>query len=241
MIFGFRPVDFMKVHTIEIADAIERELQGFLKDWGGGYPMKFTRFIDLGGRQTDLYVYTAKEGASPWMIIRIKSVMKSEQGECIQVFVNVAGKEKGLEETLVSPEIWKLPALADRVLTFSKNDMLVKIGEGGDALEEGNSGGSSSGASGSLGQGPTADEDEEDYDDLDTAGILAGDGGGGDSDFNPEDVIAQANAGGDDDVDPSDLIAQMNAEGAGDDVVADPSDLIRELNEESDEDESKDS
>ncbi len=232
----------MKVHTIEIASAIEQELQGFLKDWGGGYPMKFTRFVDLGGRQTDLYVYTAEPGASPWMIIRIKLVMKSDQGECIQVFVSVAGKPKMHEETLVSPEVWKLPALADRILTFAKNDMLVKIAEGGAALSEG--GGASdlgTGSGGELGFGGSSEEDDEDdYDDLDTAGILAGDGGGASMDFNPEDVIAQANAGGDDDIDPSDLIAQMNAASGGDDddeEVVDPSSFIQQANEESEDEE----
>ncbi|MBK1876432.1 hypothetical protein [Pelagicoccus mobilis] len=224
----------MKVHTIEIAAAIEEELKKFLQDWGGGYPMKFTRFVDLGGRQTDLYVYTAEEGSPPWMIIRIKSVMKSDQGECIQVFVNVAGKANPLEEVLVSPEIWKLPALADRVLTFAKNDMLVKIAEGGETLPEGNSGSPGS----ELGAGPAMDDDE-DLEDLDTAGILAGDGGASDSDFNPADIIAQANSeDGGDDIDPSDLIAQMNAEGAGgDDAIDDPSSLIQQMNEEADEEE----
>ncbi len=222
----------MKVHTIEIASAIEQELQGFLKDWGGGYPMKFTRFIDLGGRQTDLYVYTAEKGASPWMIVRIKSVMKSEQGECIQVFVNIAGKATAHEETLVSPEVWKLPALADRILKFAKNDMLVKIAEGGEYLGDG---GGSSGSE--LGSGSSSDEDDDDYDDLDTAGILAGDGGGASMDFNPEDVIAQANQGGDDDIDPSDLIAQMNAAGGDDEEeIVDPSSFIQQMNEESEED-----
>lgn len=225
----------MNVHTIEIANAIEQELQSFLKDWGGGYPMKFTRFIDLGGRQTDLYVYTAAEGSPPWMIIRIKCVMKSDQGECIQVFVNVAGKASAHEETLVDPEVWKLPALADRVLTFAKNDMLVKIAEGGDSLPD--AGGVADLGAG-MGGGSTDDDDDEDLDDLDTAGILAGDGGGASMDFNPEDVIAQANEGGGDDVDPSDLIAQMNAEGAGDgdDDVVDPSSFIQQMNEESEED-----
>lgn len=220
----------MKVHTIEIASAIEQELHSFLKDWGGGYPMKFTRFIDLGGRQTDLYVYTAVEGAPPWMIIRIKSVMKSDQGECIQVFVNIAGKANAHEETLVDPEVWKLPALADRVLTFAKNDMLVKIAEGGESLPEGSGIGDSGGE---LDSGHS--DDDEEYDDLDTAGILAGDGGGAAMDFNPEDVIAQANEGSGDDVDPSDLIAQMNAEGSGgeDDEVVDPSSFIQQMNEES--------
>lgn len=221
----------MKVHTIEIASAIEEELKTFLKEWGGGYPMKFTRFIDLGGRQTDLYVYTAEEGAAPWMIIRIKSVMKSDQGECIQVFVNVAGKAGRMEEVLVSPEVWKLPALADRVLTYAKNDMLVKIADSSVSLPEGDSAGSGV----ELGTGTV--DDDEDFDDLDTSGILAGDGGSGGSDFDPSEMIAQANeSDGGDDVDPSDLIAQMNAEGAGDDeAVDDPSSLIQQMNEEDEE------
>lgn len=223
----------MKVHTIEIASAIEQELKSFLKDWGGGFPMKFTRFIDLGGLQTDLHVYSAKDSVSPWMIVRIKSVMKTEQGECILISVSVAGKAKSYEETLVSPEIWKLPALADRVLTFAKNDMLVKISEGGDM-------GSSDGASGFGGvleSSSSSADDDEDYDDLDTSGILAGGSGGASMDFNPEDVIAQANSGGDD-IDPSDLIAQMNAGGGDDDdEIVDPSSFIQQMNEESDDDE----
>lgn len=223
----------MKVHTIEIASAIEQELKNFLKDWGGGFPMKFTRFIDLGGLQTDLHVYSAKDAVSPWMIIRIKSVMKSEQGECILVSVSVAGKSKSYEETLVSPEIWKLPALADRVLTFAKNDMLVKISEGGDM----GSGDNSSDFGGSLQSSSSSDDDDdEDYEDLDTSGILAGGSGGASMDFNPEDVIAQANSGGDD-IDPSDLIAQMNAGGGDDeDEIVDPSSFIQQMNEESEED-----
>lgn len=228
----------MKVHTIEIAKVIERELQGFLKDWGGGYPMKFTRFIDIGGRQTDLHVYGAEAGSSAWMVIRIKAVMESEQGECIQVFVTMAGKEARMEEVLVSPEAWKLPALADRVLTFAKNDMLVKIAAGGAAL---GSGDGDAGGGNELGSGPASEEEEDDYDDLDTSGILAGDGGGAGMDFNPEDVIAQANASEEtEDIDPSDLIAQMNAEGSEDEEDEDPSDLIARMNEQSAEDEAKD-
>lgn len=222
----------MKVHTIEIAAAIEEELSKFLKEWGGGYPMKFTRFVDLGGLQTDLYVYTAEKGAAPWMVIRIKSVMKSDQGECIQVFVNVAGKANPLEEVLVSPEIWKLPALADRILTFAKNDMLIKIAEGGDSLPDADA----ATAGGELGAS-SADDDDEDLDDLDTAGILAGDDSGGGMDFNPADVIAQANEdGGDDDVDPSDLIAQMNEQSDADsESIDDPSSLIQQMNEDEEE------
>lgn len=203
--------------------------------------MKFTRFVDLGGRQTDLYVYTAEPGASPWMIIRIKCVMRSDQGECIQVFVSVAGKPNRHEETLVSPEVWKLPALADRILTFAKNDLLTKVAEGGAALAEGGGAGSpESGTNDELESG--ASDDEDDFDDLDTAGILAGDGGGAEMDFNPEDVIAQANeSGGDEDMDPSDLIGKMNEESAGmeSDEVDDPSSLIQRENEAPEDEEDK--
>ena len=184
----------MKVHTIEIAAAIEEELKKFLSEWGDGYPMRFTRFIDLGGRQTDLYVYTAVEDVPPWMIVRIKSVFKSEEGECILSFVSINGGEKNMEEIMVSPEIWKLPALADRILTFSRSEMLLRVQDGG-AIE---GGGASLEASASSQPAP-GEEDEEDLDDVDTSGILAAD----------DDAAAG------DDVDPSDLIKQMN-EGAGD-------------------------
>jgi len=194
----------MKIHTIEVAAAIEEELQKFLREWGGGYPMKFTRFIDLGGKQTDLHLYSAQKDASPWMIARIKEVMRSEEGECIQIFVNIAGKSPGMEEVMVAPEVWKLPALADRILAFAKSDMLLKIGEGAGEIEGGQQ-------APSLGSASSSDQEDEDYENLDTSGVLAGDGDSGGSDFNPEDVIAQANAGGEDEVaDPSDLIQQLN-------------------------------
>jgi len=196
----------MKVHTIEIAAAIEQEFKKFLADWGGGYPMRFTRFVDLGGKQTDLHVYQKEKGAPPWMIIRIKSVMRTEQGECIQYFVNIVDSERTMEEVVVSPEIWKLPALADRVLNFSRDALLSRIGDGGAELE---GGGPSLREGGSRPQTKASDEEEDDYEDIDTSGILAGDSGGSDMDFNPEDVIAQANSGGND-VDPDELIRQMN-------------------------------
>ncbi|MEM9160822.1 MAG: hypothetical protein AAGB46_17365 [Verrucomicrobiota bacterium] len=188
----------MKVFTIEIAEAIENELKGFLKDWGGGYAMRFTRFLDLGGKQCDLYVYPAPEGAPPWLIVRIKSVYKSEQGECMQYFVSIPEAGKSMDDVLVSPEVWKLPALSDKILTFVKNDMLVKINEGGGALESG-SGAETGGTLGAASGGPEEEEDE-DLDDIDTSGILAGDGGA-DMDFDPMDIINSANedeGGGDD-------------------------------------------
>lgn len=215
----------MKVHTIEIASAIEQELKTFLKDWGGAYPMRFTRFIDLGGRQTDLHVYPAKKDAPAWMVVRIKSVMKSEQGECIQIFVSLTGSGKAMEEVLVSPEVWKLPALADRVLTFSKNEMLSKLGEGAEALEGGSSGGSLESGSGAEADRPenVEEEDEDDYENIDTSGILAGDGDdSGDIGFNPEDVIAGA-----------------NAESGDEEQVEDPSELLRQLAEEEPSEESE--
>ncbi len=219
----------MKVHTIEIAAAIEEELKTFLKEWGGDYPMRFTRFIDLGGLQTDLHVYPAAPDAPAWLVIRIKSIIKSDQGECIQYFVDVLNTSKSMESVMVSPEVWKLPAMASKILEFVRGDMLVKIGEDGNALEGGDaalSGGSQS--------SPSGNEEDEDYEDLDTAGILAGDGAGGESDFNPEDVIAQANNGdGGEEADPSDLIKQMNEEAdqAQDDDNAsgfNPEDVIKD-------------
>src|SRR5690606_17562686 len=119
----------------------------------------------------------------PWMVIRIKSVMRSEQGECIQYFVHIVDSDKKLEEVMVSPEIWKLPALADKVLNFSRNTLLTKIGGG--AIE----GGATPQVEGVS--GPSAEEQEEiDYDSIDTSGILASDSGGG-MDFDPADVISQ--------------------------------------------------
>lgn len=213
----------MKVYTIEIADAIESEFSKFLKEWGGGYPMRFTRFIDLGGRQIDLYVYTAAKDVPPWLIMRIKSVFKNDQGECIQYHVELVGTDKNINEVMVSPEIWKLPALADKILTFCKNDMLVKIAESGDVLEAGTGGALESP------QSSTGDtSDEEDYDDIDTAGILAGDGDAGGVDFNPEDVIAAANQDGEGDIDPSATTTEMNKESDEGDSGFNPEDVIKD-------------
>ena len=208
----------MKVHTIEIAAAIEGELKKFLSDWGGGYAMRFTRFIDLGGKQTDLYVYPAAKDAGPWMVIRIKSVFRTDQGECIQYFVDIPKSDRSMDEVMVSPEVWKLPALADRILNFARNDMLAVVGEGGGgalesggpALEEGRANASSS----ESGSDALSEDEEDEYENIDTSGILAGDGDAGASmDFNPEDVIASANqGGGEEDMDPSELLKQLGAE-----------------------------
>ena len=138
----------------------------------------------------------------------------------------VPGTGRRMDEVMVSPEVWKLPALSDRVLKFVKNDMLVKIAEGGANLEAGGMGGGSLSASSASRPSDDSDEDDE-FDDIDTTGILAGDGGS-DMDFNPEDVIAQANAGGDD-FNPEDLIAQLNAEeDGGEESGFDPEDVIKD-------------
>ena len=181
----------MKVYTIEVVEAIENEMKKFLSEWGGGYSMRFTRFLDLGGQQCDLYAYPAEAGSAPWLVVRVKSVFKSDQGDCMQYFVNLPSVGKNLDDVLVSPEIWKLPALADKILQFIKNDLLIKINEGGGTLEGGGEP-SLEAATPSLPQTPP-EEDEDDLEDLDTSGILAGDddsGGGSDDDFDPSDLLA---------------------------------------------------
>ena len=182
----------MKVYTIEIAEAIEKEFAAFLKDWGGGYQMRFTRFIDLGGKQIDLYLYPPESNAPPWMVIRVKSVFKSDQGECMQYFVNIPSLNKSMDDVLVSPEVWKIPALTDRILQSVKNDMLAKISESGGGAIEG-------GDSGSLPE-PTPDlpsgsqeadnsDDEEELEDMDVSGILASDDDEADNTINPEEIL----------------------------------------------------
>ena len=98
----------MKVFTIEIASAVEKTILEFLKDWGGAGKVRFTRFIDLGGKQTDLFIYPPAADASPRIVLRVKSVYKTDEGECMQYFVEVPGTTKTLSDVLVSPEIWKL-------------------------------------------------------------------------------------------------------------------------------------
>jgi len=180
----------MKIYTIEVVESIENEIKKFLSEWGGGYAMRFTRFLDLGGQQCDLYAYPPEEGSSPWMVARVKSVFKTDEGECMQYFINLPSVGKNLEDVLVSPEVWKLPALSDKILTFIKNDLLIKINEGGGTL--------TSGPDPSLdtpAPSPSEaaiEEEEDDLEDLDTSGILAGDddtGGGSEDDFDPSDLL----------------------------------------------------
>lgn len=186
----------MKVVAIEVAEAIESEIAKFLKEWGGGYPMRFTRFIDFGGKQTELYLYPPEVGSSPWATISVKSVFKSDQGDCMIYTASVPSANKRMEDVLVAPEVWKLPALADKILQFVKTDLLIKVGEGGGAALEGGSAALES-PSQSMPETSSVSPDEEDQDeleDLDTEGILASDDSDDESGFDPMDIIAAANA-----------------------------------------------
>jgi len=185
----------MKVAAIEVTEAIENEISKFLKDWGGGYMVRFTRFIDLGGKQTELYLYPAEAGSSAWCIIGVRLVFKSDEGECMLYSIKIPSSGKRFEDVLVSPEIWKLPALTDKILKFLKTDLLLMVNEGGAALE---------GGSGTLDSGESpqheafasvsSTEDEDDLDKLDTEGIHASSDDEGDSGFNPMNIIAAAQA-----------------------------------------------
>ncbi|MGK0237669.1 MAG: hypothetical protein ACI92G_001129 [Candidatus Pelagisphaera sp.] len=211
----------MKVVAIEVAEAIENEIANFLKDWGGGYVMRFTRFIDLGGKQTELYLYPPEVGASPWCTINVRSVFKSDEGECMLYSINIPVAGKRFEDVLVSPEIWKLPALTDKILKFLKTDLLLKINEGGATLEGGSNALESSEAA-PQGEAALADstEEEDELEDLDTEGILASDDDDGGAGFDPMDIIAAA---------------QANAEKGDSDDAFDPASVIQAANEESSE------
>jgi len=184
----------MKVVTIEVAEAIEKELKAFLKEWGGGVQPRFTRFIDLGGRQTDLHVYPPGSDDRAWLVARIKSVYSSEQGECMQCHIELPAQERAMNEVVVAPEPWKLPALADRVLKFCKNDLLLKVGEAGPPSQEEDDDAEEAAAAESEA------EEEEEEEALDTEGILAGsddDASGGGAGFDPEEILRAAEAAGD--------------------------------------------
>lgn len=198
----------MKVFTIEIASVVEKTFFSFLKDWGGNEKVRFTRFIDLGGKQTDLYMYPNTAEASPWMILRVKSVYKSDQGECMQYFLELPSEGKNMQDVVVSPENWKIPALADRILEFVKNDLLMMINQIGDESLLAPSSGSS------LPSGSSSDD--EDLDDFDTSGILAGGDDDSPMDFDPEAIIRAAS-----DSDSSDGDDENNSDFNPEDIFKD--------------------
>lgn len=211
----------MKVVAIEVAEAIEKEIAQFLKDWGGGYTMRFTRFIDLGGKQTELYLYPPEEGAPTWCTIGVKSVVKSDEGECMLYSVKLPSSGKVWDDVLVSPEIWKLPALTDKILKFIKTDLLLKVNEGGGALEGGDL--ALEPAAQAL---PEQSESNDDLDDLDTEGILASDDAAEGPGFDPMDIIAAA---------------QADSDQKEEDSGFDPESIIRAANEEASEGDSEES
>ena len=73
----------MKVVAIEIAEVVERDIAKFLEENEKAGAMRFTRFVDLGGKQIELSLYPPQQGASVWCTIGIKSVFRTDQGECI--------------------------------------------------------------------------------------------------------------------------------------------------------------
>ncbi len=220
----------MKVYTIEIAEAIEKEFSAFLKDWGGGYQMRFTRFIDLGGKQVDLYIYPQDPSAPPWMIIRVKSVFKSDQGECMQYFVSIPSLNKTMDDVLVSPEIWKLPALTDRILQSVKADLLAKINEGGGALEGGDPNSLPESSTDLPGGSPAQEEDEEDeLEGVDLSGIVASDDDDSGTDINPEDILkAVAEESEESDQEKPEEPKEEEAEPKEEDSDFNPEDVIKE-------------
>lgn len=185
----------MKVVAIEVVEAIENKISKFLKEGGGSYAMRFIRFIDLGGKQTELYLYPPEAGSSVWCTIGVRSVFKSDEGDCMFYSINIPSSGRRFEDVLVSPEIWKLPALTDKILQFLKTDLLLMVNEGGAALE---------GGSGTLDSGESPQheasasvsltDDEDDLDKLDTEGIHASSDDEGDWGFNPMNIIAAAQA-----------------------------------------------
>lgn len=127
----------MNVVAIEIAEVIENGIVKFLEENDEATSMRFTRFIDLGGKQVELFLYPHQMGASVWCIIGIKAVFKTEEGDCMVYSVKIPSNERKFEDVLVNPERAKLPAMMERILKFLKDDLLQKASEKSRALEGG--------------------------------------------------------------------------------------------------------
>ncbi len=127
----------MKLVAIEIAEKVERDIAQFLEESGKPDSMRFTRFIDLGGRQVELYLYPPQMGASVWCTIGIKFVFRTDQGECVLYSANLPEQERSFEDVLANPEAAKLPALSEKILAFLKDSLLQKVNEEGANLEGG--------------------------------------------------------------------------------------------------------
>jgi len=127
----------MKLVSIEIAEAVEKAIVKFLEEKGESASMRFTRFIDLGGKQIELFLYPPQKGATVWCTIAIKSVFRTDEGDCVVYSVRIPSLEKTFEDVLVNPVAAKLPAMVERLLDFLKEDLLQKASEKGAALEGG--------------------------------------------------------------------------------------------------------
>lgn len=126
----------MKVTAIEIAEAIEKEITRYLEEASDRSEMRFTRFIDLGGKQLDVYLYPPVSGATVWGIVGIKSVYRDEQGDCMIYNVTIPDSDRRFEYVQVSPVEEDLPGIAKKIVEFLKED-LKAVNEGA-ALESGN-------------------------------------------------------------------------------------------------------
>lgn len=127
----------MKVVAIEIAEAIETEIVTFLEANSEAASMRFTRFIDLGGKQVELFLYPPQLGASVWCTIGIKSIFRADEGDCVVYSVSIPSTERRFENVLVNPERSKLPAMVERILNFIQEDLLRKASERVPTLESG--------------------------------------------------------------------------------------------------------
>jgi len=127
----------MKVTAIEIAEAIEKEITRYLEEASDRSEMRFTRFIDLGGKQLDVYLYPPVSGAAVWCIVGIKSVYRDEQGDCMIFNVKLPNSDRRFEHVQVSPVEEDLPRIAKKIVDFLKDD-LKAVNEGA-TLEGGNS------------------------------------------------------------------------------------------------------
>ena len=113
----------MKVTAIEIAEAIEKDITRYLEEASGRVEMRFTRFIDLGGKQIDVYLYPTVSGATVWGIVGIKSVYLEEQGDCMIYNVTIPDSDRRFEYVQVSPVEDDLPDIARKIFEFLKDDL----------------------------------------------------------------------------------------------------------------------
>lgn len=189
----------MKVTAIEIAEAIEKEITRYLNEASDRSEMRFTRFIDLGGKQLDVYLYPPVSGATVWSIIGIKSVHRDEQGDCMIYNVSLPDSDRRFEYVQVSPVEADLPEIAKKIVDFLRDDL--KAVNEGVALEGGklalggneNGGGGPDGQMVADGEEPDAASGESEQQDADSESVEESESGDSkDSDqTEPEDEAAK--------------------------------------------------